>query len=69
LYATSTRDPTEFYQFVDKIQAPFGVGGDTAEDVMGGLKAALTKLTWRAGGTKVHSRMCHSSINMFTQHL
>ena len=54
-FLSFSRNPTEFYQFVNKIQTPPGVGGDEAEDVMGGLMAALTKLTWRASGAKVHS--------------
>ncbi len=32
-----------------------GVGGDTAEDVLGGLKVALREIKWRPGGTKVES--------------
>ena len=53
LYAIYSRDPAEFYRFVNKIEATGG--GDDAEDVMGGLEAALTKLTWRDPdiGTKV----------------
>ncbi len=42
----------QFYSFVDAIAAPNGVGGDTAEDVFGGLEA-VTKLAWREIGTKV----------------
>ena len=49
---------------MDKIQTPGGVGGDTAEDVMGGLKAALTKLTWRASGTKVRTLYTKNGVRL-----
>ena len=42
----------KFLAFVDSIAAPDGVGGDTAEDVFGGLEG-VTKLAWRDIGTKV----------------
>jgi hypothetical protein len=42
----------QFYQFVENITTPGGVGGDMAEDVFGGLDAML-KLNWPAIGTKV----------------
>ena len=44
----------EFQEFVGRIVTTSGVGGDTAEDVMGGLKVALRELSWRSEGTKVH---------------
>ena len=46
-------DLDEFHRFVDRITTPSGVGGDTAEDVFGGLDAML-KLTWPTSGTKVY---------------
>ena len=45
-------DLDQFYQFVDNITTPGGVGGDTTEDVFGGLDAML-ELNWPATGTKV----------------
>ena len=47
------RDFKSFYEFVDKVETPAGVGGDDAEDVMGGLYVAVNKLQWRDNGTKV----------------
>ena len=47
-------DLDKFYHFVDRITTPNGVGGDTAEDVFGGLDAML-KLNWPTIGTKVFS--------------
>ena len=41
---------------MDNITTPGGVGGDTAEDVFGGLDAML-KLNWPAIGTKVSKIM------------
>ena len=29
-------------------------GGDTAEDIMGGLKMVFTRLSWRPDATKVY---------------
>ena len=46
------RNVGSFLAFVDGITTPDGVGGDTAEDVFGGLEA-VTKLSWREIGTKV----------------
>ena len=37
---------------MDRLTTPGGVGGDTAEDVFGGLDAVL-KLSWPTDGTKV----------------
>ncbi len=54
VYSCLHSDVDEFYSFVDTIAAPGGVGGDTAEDVFGGLEAA-TKLSWRKIGTKVRN--------------
>ena len=47
------RNLNRFHRFVDAITTPDGVGGDTAEDVFGGLDAIL-KLSWPKHGTKVH---------------
>ncbi len=33
-------------------------GGDAPEDIMGGLKAVFTNITWRTGATKVSSHGC-----------
>ena len=53
LHATPLiRDLDQFHGFVDGIHTPLSAGKDTAEDVFGGLNAAL-KLSWPAGGTKV----------------
>ena len=46
------RDLDQFHSFVDGILTPLAAGRDMAEDVFGGLNAAL-KLSWPAGGTKV----------------
>ena len=46
------RDLDLFYNFVNGITTPDGVGGDAAEDVFGGLDAVL-KLKWRTVNTKV----------------
>ena len=46
-------DLVEFHHFVVEITTPDGVGGDTAEDVFGGLDAML-KLSWPNVGTKVN---------------
>lgn len=43
---------SKFLAFADSITIKDGVGGDTAEDVFGGLEA-VTKLSWREIGTKV----------------
>lgn len=43
----------QFHQFVNSIGAPHGVGGDEAEDIMGGLKFAFTQLKWRKSAAKV----------------
>jgi len=40
------RNQSSFYNFVNAISAKGGVGGDTAEDVMGGLQAAFSRLSW-----------------------
>jgi len=44
-----------FQRFVHQIKILPTTGGDAAEDVMGGLKAAIEKLTWQTSetGTKV----------------
>lgn len=49
------RDLDRFHRFVDSITTPSGVGGDTAEDVFGGLDAVL-KLSWPREGTKVSTQ-------------
>ena len=55
------RDIDCFRKLVDSIRTPSGVGGDTAEDVFGGLEA-VTKLGWRVIGTKVvHMHVPHLS--------
>ena len=51
------RDLNRFYNFVDAITTPSGVGGDTAEDVFGGLDAML-KLSWKTVNTKVDQLLC-----------
>ena len=38
------RDQSSFYNFVNAIRADGG--GDTAEDIMGGLQAAFSRLSW-----------------------
>ena len=38
------RDQCAFYNFVNAIRADGG--GDSAEDIMGGLQAAFSKLSW-----------------------
>jgi len=38
------RDQSSFYNFVNAIRAKGGQ--DTAEDIMGGLQAAFTRLSW-----------------------
>ena len=38
------RDQYAFYNFVNAISA--NGGGDSAEDIMGGLQAAFSKLSW-----------------------
>ena len=53
------RDLDRFYNFVDGITTPSGVGGDAAEDVFGGLNAML-KLSWKTVNTKVKSN-CYAS--------
>ena len=45
-------------RFADSINVESGVGGDTCEDVFGGLKA-VTKLQWRCVGTKVSTVLRH----------
>ena len=45
---------------MDGITTPGGVGGDTAEDVFGGLEA-VTNLSWREIGTKV-CRLNHNTL-------
>ena len=42
-------------------QTSNGVGGDTAEDVFGGLDAVL-KLSWPKDGTKVQNQECNTTI-------
>ena len=57
------RDLDEFYHFVDAITTPDGVGGDTAEDIFGGLNAVL-RLNWPRVGTKV----CSYTDKYWTSH-
>ena len=38
------RDQLAFYNFVNAIRADGG--GDSAEDIMGGLQAAFSRLSW-----------------------
>jgi hypothetical protein len=60
-----TSDLDEFYDFVDRITTtPRGVGGDTAEDVFGGLDAML-KLNWPTIGTKVCSNNNNNNNNEY----
>lgn len=49
LFAYSNQ--SEFHSFVSGINA--GGGGDAPEDIMGGLKAVFTNLSWRSGGSRV----------------
>ncbi|XP_065894435.1 alpha-protein kinase vwkA-like isoform X1 [Dysidea avara] len=52
-----TKNQSSFYNFVNAISADVGVGGDSAEDVMGGLQAAFSNLSW--GDKKVCKVMVH----------
>ena len=38
------RDQSSFYNFVNAIRADGG--GDSAEDIMGGLQTAFSRLSW-----------------------
>ena len=42
------RDADMFAAFINGIETGAGVGGDTAEDVFGGLKVAIEQLSWRS---------------------
>ena len=41
---SNSRDQGDFYNFVNAIRADGG--GDSAEDIMGGLQAAFSRLSW-----------------------
>ena len=56
------RNQSSFYNFVNAISADVGVGGDSAEDVMGGLQAAFSNLSW--GDKKV----CKVNSQIFRAH-
>ena len=43
-YSLTSRDQGAFYNFVNAIRADGG--GDSAEDIMGGLQAAFSRLSW-----------------------
>lgn len=58
------REFKTFYDFLDKIETPDGVGGDVAEDVMGGLDMAVNKLKWHDSGTKVSAVLVNSQITL-----
>ena len=45
------RDDSAFYTFVNGITADGG--GDSPEDIMGGLKVALNSLSWRSDCSRV----------------
>ena len=44
LFSLTFRDQGAFYNFVNAIRADGG--GDSAEDIMGGLQAAFSRLSW-----------------------
>ena len=44
LFSLTFRDQGVFYNFVNAIRADGG--GDSAEDIMGGLQAAFSRLSW-----------------------
>lgn len=47
------RDAEAFSTFINGIEIKGGVGGDEAEDVLGGLKVAIEELSWPPNeGTK-----------------
>lgn len=65
-----TKSLTAFHGFVKAIGA--NGGGDTAEDIMGGLKCVFEKLSWRQTAVKVlihiadapcHGSMYHDGVN------
>lgn len=59
-------DLDQFHGSVDSVTTPCHVGGDTAEDVFGGLDAVL-KLKWPSDGTKVsYSHTINSMTNILT---
>ena len=53
-YQTIYRSLTEFCRFVDPISA--SGGGDTPEDIMGGLKITFSRLKWRESAAKVYNK-------------
>ena len=44
IICSNSRDQAAFYNFVNAIRADGG--GDSAEDIMGGLQAAFSRLSW-----------------------
>ena len=42
------RDAEAFTAFINGIETGSGVGGDAAEDVLGGLKVVIEQLSWRS---------------------
>ena len=63
---SNCRNLDEFKKFVKSITIYSGVGGDSAEDVFGGLET-VSKLSWRRDGTKVRQIACmHVSTVTFT---
>ncbi|KAL5477847.1 hypothetical protein EMCRGX_G024696 [Ephydatia muelleri] len=66
------KDAEAFTAFINGIETGAGVGGDAAEDVLGGLKVVIEQLSWRSNdaATKVlihiadapcHGQMYHDS--------
>ncbi len=55
-YSKTHSSPSSFKSFVTAIRADGG--GDTAEDIMGALKATFTKLSWRSDCSKVNIFVC-----------
>ena len=48
---TILSDQSRFHSFVSGITA--NGGGDGPEDIMGGLQAVFSSLSWRSGGSRV----------------
>ena len=46
------RDAEAFAAFISNIEIQDNVGGDEAEDILGGLKVVIEKLSWPSDGTK-----------------
>ena len=52
-YSNHNRSQPSFHNFVSLIKADGG--GDGPEDIMGGLKAVFTNLSWRQSASKVRA--------------